>query len=201
MTTPDTPDTTERPRAYADSDIDRILSAQLVVAWAGEAGEERRLGWWRTDLVAEFGGHDLFQRLLPHTWDWAALEGVREAARRRDAELRARASDPDAIVSLFHLSFTLDERTGDRLRAFKRAGIAPNLALPALDGLIAEHWDADAFRDWAASQSTAAHSAAPTGRLLKGAPPDDIDALVGSLVAALVPLSENYPLPHYRSPR
>lgn len=61
-------------------DLDTLLIAQLAVAWAGEGGEEPRLGWWRSDLVSEFGGHDLFQRLLPHTWEWAALQGAREAA-------------------------------------------------------------------------------------------------------------------------
>jgi hypothetical protein len=40
------------------SDIDAALTSQLVVAWAGETGEERRLGWWRSDLVSEYGGDD-----------------------------------------------------------------------------------------------------------------------------------------------
>lgn len=104
------------------SDLDRLLAAQLAVAWAGESGEERRLGWWRTDLVSEFGGHDLFKRLLPHTWAWAALQGAREAARRRDAELRAKANDPDQILSLFSLGFELDERVEERLNELKRSG-------------------------------------------------------------------------------
>ena len=64
------------------SDIDRALTSQLVVAWAGETGEEHRLGWWRSDLVSEYGGVDLFRRLLPSTWRWAVLQGAREAARR-----------------------------------------------------------------------------------------------------------------------
>jgi hypothetical protein len=38
------------------SDLDAALTAQFAVAWAGETGEEPRLGWWRTDLVSEFGG-------------------------------------------------------------------------------------------------------------------------------------------------
>ena len=70
------------------SDIDGLLTVQIAVAWAGEGGEEPRLGWWKSDLASEFGGHDLFKRLLPHTWEWAVLQAVREAARRRDAELR-----------------------------------------------------------------------------------------------------------------
>ena len=34
-----------------NSTLDQILTAQLIVAWAGESGEEPRLKWWRTDLV------------------------------------------------------------------------------------------------------------------------------------------------------
>ena len=73
------------------SELDQVLAAQLALAWAGEAGEEPRLGWWRSDLTSEFGGEDLFQRLLPRTWRWATLqrrtrgrpaEGRRGAGRR-----------------------------------------------------------------------------------------------------------------------
>jgi hypothetical protein len=28
--------------------IDSILTAQITVGWAGEAGDEARLGWWRS---------------------------------------------------------------------------------------------------------------------------------------------------------
>src|SRR3954463_4150117 len=98
------------------SDLDRILTAQLVVAWAGEGGEDKRLGWWRSDLVSEFGGKDLFRRLLPHTWPWAVLQAVREAARRKDAEFRRQDHNPDRILSLFSLGFELDERLEERLQ-------------------------------------------------------------------------------------
>ena len=186
--------------AISDSELDLILSAQIVVAWAGESGEERRLGWWRTDLISEFGGYDLFKRLLPRTWDWAALQGAREAARRRDAELRARASDPDRIVSLFRLGFAIDERVDERLQEHKRAGKAPNIALPSAGSLISEHWSADAFRRWIAGHGQAEYTAAPIGRLLQGAPPDRLDQQVRGLVAALLPLADSYPLPHFRRP-
>ena len=42
------------------ADIDATLTAQLAVAWAGEGGEETRLGWWRSDMVSEYGGEYLF---------------------------------------------------------------------------------------------------------------------------------------------
>ena len=54
------------------SDLDHTLTIQLLVAWAGESGDPPRLGWWRTDMVSEYGGGDLFKRLLPNTWQWAS---------------------------------------------------------------------------------------------------------------------------------
>jgi hypothetical protein len=48
--------------------LDEILTLQLLVAWAGEGlSDPPRLGWWRTMLVDEFGGEDLFKRLTPRT--------------------------------------------------------------------------------------------------------------------------------------
>ncbi len=88
------------------STLDMVLTRQLLIAWAGEAGEEpRRLGWWKSDLTGEYGGHDLFKRLLPKTWEWAALQAVREAARRSDAEQRSRHHDADRLLTIFYLGF------------------------------------------------------------------------------------------------
>jgi len=190
-TTPKTPDALE---VLAPS-LDLLLSAQLATAWAGEGGEDPRLGWWRTDMVAEFGGEDLFKRLLPHTWDWAALQTAREAARRRDAELRARASDPDRVISLFHLGFSLDERVEERLMEHKTAGAAPPLALPQLEGLLSETWNRQAFETWVDTHGSGTHKATPIGRLVK-ANLDDLDAAVAALVGALAPLQDEYPLPY-----
>ena len=81
--------------------LDGVLTAQLVVAWAGEAGEPPRMKWWRTDLASELGGEDLFRRRLPHTWRWAVLEEAREAAGRSDAELAGQAGDPERLITLF----------------------------------------------------------------------------------------------------
>ena len=114
------------------ADVDAALTAQLVVAWAGEGGEESRLGWWRSDLVSEFGGEDLFRRLLPSTWAWAVLQAARETARRKDAELRRQDHDPDRILSLFSLGFELDERIDERLQDLKRGRRARSEALPGL---------------------------------------------------------------------
>lgn len=192
--------TTQSPKraSLPTSAIDALLTAQLVIAWAGEAGEERRLGWWRSDLVSEFGGEDLFQRLLPHTWRWAVLQGAREAARRRDAELRAQTHDPDRVVTLFHLGFVLDERVEERLQELKRAGREPKEALPGLAEVFGESWDRGRFTTWVQGHGAANYVAAPVGRQLKGAPPDSPELLVRQLVAALWPLGESYPLPHFR---
>jgi hypothetical protein len=65
------------------TDLDTVLTAQLIVAWAGEEGEEPRLGWWRSDLVGDYGGKDLFRRLLPATWMWAVVQAVSHAWVRR----------------------------------------------------------------------------------------------------------------------
>lgn len=72
-------DPAPNPRVVPVAELDHALTAQIIIAWAGEKGEDPRLGWWRCDLVSEFGGEDLFKRLLPNTWDWAVLQGAREA--------------------------------------------------------------------------------------------------------------------------
>src|SRR3954463_1426724 len=130
------------------SELDRVLVAQLAVAWAGESGEEPRLGWWRSDLTSEFGGEDLFQRLLPRTWRWATLQGAREAARRRDAEARAKDHDPDRVVSLFRLGFEVNERLDERFQELKASGKEPLVALPALGELVGDGWHSEKFADW-----------------------------------------------------
>jgi hypothetical protein len=173
--------------------------AQLSVAWAGEAGEERRLGWWRTDMVSEFGGEDLFRRLLPDTWRWAVLEAAREAARRRDAELRAQLAEPDSWLTLFALGAAVDEQVTERLAHHKRTTPEPTDALPGLRDIVRPTWDRDAFAAWLTHHGRPDVQATPAGRRLKTTP-DTIDALVAALLAALSPLSDAYPLPHARRP-
>jgi len=180
--------------------LDAVLTAQLCVAWAGEAGDPPRLKWWRTDLASEFGGEDLFRQLLPHTWRWAVLEGAREAARRHDAELRARDADADRLVTLFRLGFELDERLDERLADHKRSGVAPLDALPGLRAVAGGEWSKTGFAEWAAGHGEAASSTVPVGRRLRGEPPVSPELLVNKLVAALSPLADAYPMPHYRRP-
>jgi hypothetical protein len=178
--------------------LDTLLTAQIAVAWAGEAGEKPRLGWWRSDLASEYGGEDLFRRLLPHTWRWAVLQAVREAALRRDAEIRGQHHDPDQVVSLYYLGFEVDERVEERFQDLKQSGATPEEALPNLHVVIAEQWDQDAFVKWLDSHGKASFVSEPIGRRIKGAPPARLDELTGQLLAALSPPSESYPLPHFR---
>lgn len=188
--------TTSPPTA---AELDALLTAQIAVAWAGEGGDEPRLGWWRTDLVDEYGGEDLFARLLPHTARWAVLQAVREAARRTDARLRHKASDPDALITLYRLGFTLDERLEERLQDHKRAGKPPEAALPGLGDVLSDTWDPARFKCWLSAKGTADTRTTPSGRLLPSTPPDDLGTLTAALLAALQPLGDAYPLPHYRS--
>jgi len=182
------------------SEIDVALTAQIVVAWAGEAGEGdgRRLAWWKSDLVSEYGGVDLFQRLLPSTWRWAVLQAARETARRADAAIRQQDHDPDRIISLFRFGFELDERLDERLQDLKRSETAPQEALPGLDPVFAE-WDPETFFEWVRGHGEVDTVAGPIGRRIKGDPPSTFGELVRRLVAGFAPAADAYPLPHYRS--
>ncbi|UPU37479.1 BREX-6 system BrxE protein [Geomonas paludis] len=192
----DSPPTRAERTPIPVSDIDLALTAQLVVAWAGEAGEEKRLGWWRSDLISEFGGEDLFRRLLPSTWAWAVLQGARETARRKDAELRGQDHDPDRILSLFSFGFDLDERIEERFQDLKRSGQIPQDVLPGL-ALINSGWNYDGFFEWVDGHGDVEVSVTLVGRRIKGAMPSGLDQLVRRLVAGLAPASDNYPLPHF----
>ena len=180
------------------SAIDFILTAPIAVGWAGEGGEEPRLGWWRSDLAAEFGGEDLFQRLLPNTWQWAVLQGVREAARRHDTTLRGKDHNPDRLLSLYNLGFEMDERMEERLQELKCSGVSPLDALPGLKEVLGEEWDETRFTAWVQGHASSEHTAAPVGRLIKSTPPSALARAVSQLVSALLPLGGEYPLPHFR---
>lgn len=183
------------------SELDHTLTAQFIVAVAGETGEDRsdpRLGWWKSDLASEFGGLDLFRRLLPATADWAALQGAREAARRTDEALRRKDHEPDRIFSLFNLGFELDERLDERLQALKHSGVAPTAALPGLAGHVDTGWDRDRFLSWLQAHEHVDTTATSVGRLIKGPGPVCLEDRITQLLAALTPLSGTYPLPHFR---
>ena len=196
------PDSPSRERACVIplSDLDWLLTAQIAVAWAGEKGEERRLGWWDCDLTSELGGEDLFQSLLPATWAWATLQAARAGATRRDAAMRALGSDPDAVLTLFFQGFFIDELAEERLRDLKGSGKTPLVALPGLCEVIRKPWSREGFAGWLAAFNAPETEPTPLGRRIKGAIPEGLDRRVRQLLGALNPLADNYPLPHYRRP-
>jgi hypothetical protein len=185
------------PGPHTHAALDHALTAQLVVACAGESGEEGRLRWWKSDLVSEYGGKDLFIRLLPHTWDWAVLQAAREAARRHDAVQRAGDHDADRILSLYALGFEVDERIEERLQDLKRSGRTAPEALPGLVETIGEDWDPKRFSMWVEAHGKPKYGAVPAGRRIAGAPPDSLEQVIDQLVGALSPVGEAYPLPHF----
>jgi hypothetical protein len=182
----------------SSSVLDTILAFQVSVAWAGESREHtKRLGWWQTDLVDATGGGDFMARLLPRTHAWAALEAVREAARRVDEQARRKAADPDAVRTLYFLGFELDERLAERLAELKRAGAPPDRALPL--PLSLSDFNADAFAAAVNPDGKApSFEVVPGGRQMKGPMPAQPDQLVRALAAALLPLGDAYPAPFFR---
>ena len=149
-------------------------------------------------MVSEYGGEDLFRRLLPNTWRWAVLQAAREAARRADAESRREAHDADSVLSLYGLGVDVNRRLDDRLGDLVRSGRQPTEALPGLAPLLGEKFTRDTFATWIQGHGVANTVASPVGRLLRGSPTEDVVATVKALVAALAPLGDSYPLPHYR---
>jgi hypothetical protein len=178
--------------------LDEILSLQLLVAWAGEGKTDPpRLGWWRTSLVDEFGGEDLFQRLMPRTWKWAVLEAARVAARIADAEARSHAADGDQLISLFHFDFELDEQLDDRLAELKRSEREPTEVLPRL-AVIRQPWNAQAFLAGLRELSAATTATSSIGRRLKGSMPESRLEAARQLAAAMGSPSDRYPAPHWK---
>lgn len=148
-------------------------------------------------MTSEFGGEDLFRRMLPNTWRWAVLTAARESARRTDAEHRGEAHDADAFLTLFGLGVELDRRLDERLADLTRGGQAPETALPGLDPWLGKPFDREAFAAWVREHGDPITDQSPVGRRLRGTPPHDLGAAVGDLVAALTPLGPHYPLPHF----
>jgi hypothetical protein len=181
--------------ALKPEELDRILALQLSVAWAGEAlSEPPRLRWWRTDLVDEAGGGDLFTRLLPRTHRWAALATVREAARRVDEAARKKLGDPDAALTLYHLGFERDEQLDERLTHHKREATPPEEVFGEYF-TVASVFDKAIFASFLDGLATAKFEVVPSGRMLKGKRPDSDVTLCEQLAAALAPLADAYPMP------
>lgn len=181
------------------SQLDEILALQLTVAWAGEAaGDPARLGWWKTDLVDPEGGGDLFARLVPKTAAWASLLLVRAAARRVDEAARERLAGGDAVWTLFHLGFEIDEQLADRLAYHRQHQHVPAEVLGERF-LVGRPWSKDAFTSLLEGLGAPNVTVTPAGRQIavRAAPPADAVALLAS---ALVPLAATYPMPYIEVP-
>jgi hypothetical protein len=194
--------TVKRNDRISQRDIDLLLAAQLIVAWAGEKGNSddrasQRLGWWQTNIVGEGAEYDL-KELLPNTWRWAMLQAVRHAAKIHDASVRAKDHDPDRLLTLFSLGFEIDEKVDERLVQFKQNSKALEDVLPEVASMIKSDWSAEGFTRWVEKHGKESSTSVPAGRRLKGQPPEQISALLGKLVAGLAPISETYPMPHFK---
>lgn len=183
------------------SDLDLVLTLQFAVAWAGEGLDSGRLGWWKTELVSELAGEDLFRRLLPDTWRWATLQAAREAAIRHDRGLRATGHDPDTVLTLFALGFGIDELLDERLSQLKQAQGDPCAVLPRLESIIQDPWDVERFQDWLGQFPSLDVESTPTGRRIKAKVPEGVDAVARALTGALMPLHSAYPAPYFVRPR
>lgn len=176
---------------------DLILGMQVVVAWAGEGlNELQRLGWWKTDLIDEFGGGAFFEELTPETAKWTSLEAVREAARRTEASLRDDAAEPESIRSLYHLGHEDDSQLEDRWSDLKRENEDPAEVLEYV-AMTREEFDRDELEEWCESMAEVNYRSMPAGRELRGVAPDEPAELARHLVAALTPFPDDYPMPHY----
>lgn len=174
--------------------LDDILALQLSVAWAGEAaGNPRRLAWWQTDLVDSEGGGDLFTRLVPRTAAWAGFELAREAARLVESEALARVARRDALWTLFHFGFSVDEQLRDRLAYHRRHRNAPREVFK--DRLLAAGaWNTDKFAEYLRRKGAPQVEVTPSGRQVKAKPANAAEA-APLLAAALFPFEKAYPLP------
>lgn len=175
--------------------LDEILALQASVAWAGEgAGEPRRLGWWKSDLVDREGGGDLLARLVPHTAPWASLALVRQAARRVDESAREKLGQGDRVWTLFRFGFVVDEQLEDRLAQHRAAGAEPAQVLGE-QYVIEKPWDRSGFAQRLESLGQPKVEVVPGGRKLRTRTSSPVEA-ARLLAAALVPLGAEYPLPY-----
>jgi len=186
-------------KSLSESVLDDILTWQFLVAWAGEwNGELQRLGWWRTDLTDELGGGDFFRRLLPKTGQWAALEAVRQAAIEHDQKIRQRLSQPDLVNTLFFWGFAVDEALADRIAVHKRSEELPSERLTLPLRLEGDFVQTDLENTLKIAGQAAAYKIVPDGRELTGEMSIAYCLRAHSLAAALLPLSDRYPMPFYR---
>lgn len=181
------------------STLDAILAFQMSVAWAGEGlCEPKRMDWWRTDVIDLAGGGYLFQELFPKTHEWASLEAVRRVAIAQDRQLRQGMAQPDRVCTLFFWGFAIDEQLDDRLLEHKRNGTSPTKALPLALDFGSQFIKSDFEEAIRIPNQVVDFQVVSVGREVRGQIPDSLELTARKLTAALLPLTDRYPLPFYR---
>ena len=171
----------------------------MTVAWAGEGlCAPSRLDWWRTDLVDELGGGDLFQRLFPKTHQWASLEAVRKVAIQQDRLARLDMAKPDQVRTLFFWGFAIDERLAERLTFHKCSGKPPMEVLPFPVALYETFSKAEFEEAIRIPGQKIGFKVVPGGREITGEMPEGLDLCAQKLTNGLLPLTDSYPMPFYR---
>lgn len=177
--------------------LDLILSFQMIVAWAGEGlSEPPRLGWWRTDMVDKQGGGYLLEELVPRTHQWASLEAAWRAAIQADRQKRQDMAKPDAVRTLFFWGFSVDEQLADRLREHKQSQACPAQVLP-LRMDIEKAFNPEAFEIALRIDSMPQYKVVPSGRQITEPMLGGHGGCAEKLMAALLPLTDHYPMPFY----
>jgi hypothetical protein len=182
--------------------LDRILALQVTVAWAGET---ERLGWWHTDLIDQGGGGYFLAELLPKTYQWAGVEAVRQCAILADRQKRLAIAQPDSIRTLFFWGFAVDEQLADRLKEHKQEKKSPEEEKKSLEEVLRLEirldapFSSKAFEDAVClSSQEVSFTVTPSGRQINNPMPDGFDLCAQKLAAALLPLTNDYPMPFYR---
>lgn len=188
--------------AVTEDVLNKILAIQFAVSWAGESGDEPRLSWWETEVMSEYGGYDNLKRLTPHSALWLGFKTIREAARRVDAELRQKAKQQ--VFTLYHLGFELDEQIDQHLNECIHNKVDITKVLDHVSWLkdpVRQEWNCEVFTKWLqeATAEKIATQQESVGRRLVGDMPEDVMDCVYKLLKGLLPIEENYSLPHYRA--
>lgn len=174
--------------------LDEILALELTVAWAGEsAGEPKRLGWWKSDLIDPEGGGDLFSRLAPKTAVWASLGLARKAAMRVDDAARAKLAHADRVWTLFHFGFAIDELLSDRLVWHRNHQSVPTEVFGP-EFLVGSDWSKPSLESMLSGLGTPKVTVTPSGRQLVDTGHSLLE-VARLLAAAMLPLTADYPLP------
>ena len=177
--------------------LDRILALQVLVAWAGEGlSDPPRLNWWRTDIVDTGGGSYLLEELMPKTHCWASLEAALRAAMHADQQNRSDMAIPDAVRTLFFWGFGFDEQLADRLREHKHSQVYPDQVLTLPMDINGTFVKAE-FEAAVALDPAVKYKIVPSGRQMMEPLPGGHDLCAAKLAAALLPLTESYPMPFY----